>query len=91
VCAEIVAEAVTVTVQEPVASVQTPAALKVSPPLDVIVIVPVGVVAPAPPVSATVIVTVPLWPAASVDGVAVTVVEVERPLTVNVAVSLLVA
>jgi hypothetical protein len=42
-------------------------------------------------VSATVIVTVPLWPAASVDGVAVTVVEVERPLTVNVAVSLLVA
>jgi hypothetical protein len=91
VCAPNVEDAVIVTAQVPAERVQL-AALKPSPISElVIVTVPVGVVTPgAALASATVIVTVPVWPGVALVGLTVTVTVLARFVTVSDAVPLLV-
>ena len=92
VCALTVVDAVTVTEQVlglPPLSVQL-AALKLSPPLELIETVPVGVELAPVSLSVTVTVAVVDWPTCSVAALKLTLVAVVRGCTVSVFVPLLV-
>ena len=85
------ADGVNVTLHVPATSVHDAALNVPATPVLVNVTVPVGVVAPAPLVSATVAVHVDAWLIATVLGEHAIVVDVVRLLTVTAAVPLLVA